>query len=106
MRAMLRLRESIVSCQIFSGDPTYVREEWPSPQQFNHCIIAVKIGDETQAPTVVRHPGFGRLLIFDPTDDNTPVGDLPDHEQGSLALIIAGDAGALLRMPENLARGE
>ncbi|HWP45102.1 MAG TPA: hypothetical protein VNO14_17805, partial [Blastocatellia bacterium] len=40
-----------------------------------------------------------RLLIFDPTDDNTPVGDLPDHEQGSLALIIAGDQGALLRMP-------
>lgn len=30
---------------------------------------------------------------------NTPVGDLPDHEQGSFALIAAGDAGALMRMP-------
>jgi hypothetical protein len=100
MRAMLRalgIASYLVS--IYSGDPSYVREEWPSPQQFNHCIIAIKVGDETQAATVVKHPSLGRLLIFDPTDDMTPVGDLPDHEQGSLALIIAGDQGALMRMP-------
>jgi hypothetical protein len=29
----------------------------------------------------------------------TPVGDLPLHEQGSYALIVAGEAGALLKMP-------
>jgi hypothetical protein len=100
MRAMLRavgLQSYLVS--IYSGDPTHVRKEWPSPQQFNHCIIAVKVSDETQAPTIVEHPGLGRLLIFDPTDDNTPVGDLPGHEQGSYALIVAGDQGALLQMP-------
>jgi hypothetical protein len=39
------------------------------------------------------------LLIFDPTDEHTPVGDLPDYLQGSLALIAAGDAGDLVRMP-------
>jgi hypothetical protein len=76
-----------------------VRDEWASPQQFNHCIIAVKVSEQTQAPTVVKHPTLGRLIIFDPTDDNTPIGDLPKHEQGSLALVIAGDGGALLRMP-------
>jgi hypothetical protein len=38
-------------------------------------------------------------LIFDATDDNTMVGDLPNHEQGSFALIAAGDAGTLVRMP-------
>ena len=103
MRALLKIvgiESYLVS--IYSGDPTYVREEWPSPQQFNHCIIAVKVTDETQGATIVRHSTLGRLLIFDPTDDNTPVGDLPDHEQGSLALIEAGDSGALLRMPESL----
>lgn len=100
MRAMLKAVgiESYLVC-IYAGDPTYVRDEWASPQQFNHCIIAVKVSDETQVPTVVKHPALGRLMIFDPTDDNTPVGDLPNHEQGSLALIIAGDEGALLRMP-------
>jgi transglutaminase-like putative cysteine protease len=100
MRAMLKaVGITSYPVTIFSGDPYYVREEWPSPQQFNHCIIAVKVKDETQTPTVINHPALGRLLIFDPTDDDTPVGDLPFHEQGSLALIVAGDAGSLTRMP-------
>jgi hypothetical protein len=100
MRAMLKaigIQSYLVS--IYAGDPTFVREEWPSPQQFNHCIIAVKVADATQAATVINHASLGRLLIFDPTDDNTPLGDLPGHEQGSFALIVAGDAGALMRMP-------
>jgi transglutaminase superfamily protein len=77
MRAMLKaigIQSYLVS--IYSGDPTFVREEWPSPQQFNHCIIAVKLADATQAATVINHPSLGRLLIFDPTDDNTPVGEI------------------------------
>lgn len=101
MRALLMAVDiTAFPVAIYSGDPTYVREQWPSPQQFNHCIIAVKVSDQTQCESVVQHPSLGRLLIFDPTDDNTPVGDLPDHEQGSLALIVAGDAGVLLRMPQ------
>jgi len=84
---------------IYSGDPNYVRQEWPSPHQFNHAIIAVKVSDQTDAPTVIKHPALGRLLIFDPTDDDTPVGDLPGHEQGSYALIVAGEAGDLVKMP-------
>jgi len=100
MRAMLNaigIKSYLVS--IYSGDPNHVRREWPSPHQFNHCIIAVKVSDATQALSVVEHPTIGRLLIFDATDDITPVGDLPIHEQGSYALIIAGEAGALLKMP-------
>ena len=100
MRAMLKaVGVTAYPVIIFSGDPTYVREEWPSPTQFNHCIVAVKVGDETKAPTVIIHPKLGRLLIFDPTDENTPVGDLPDHEQGSFALIAAGENGSLQKMP-------
>jgi hypothetical protein len=84
---------------IYSGDRTYVREEWPSPQQFNHAIVAVKIDERVKAPAVVLHPSLGPLLIFDATDPYTRVGDLPEHEQGSLALIETGETGALLRMP-------
>ncbi len=100
MRAMLKalgIKSYLVS--IYAGDSNHVREEWPSPHQFNHCIVAVKVSDETQAPTIITHPTLGRLLIFDATDDNTPVGDLPYHEQGSFALIVAGEAGALMKMP-------
>lgn len=100
MRAMLKVLDiTAYPVAIYSGDPTYVRAEWASPQQFNHCIIAIKVSDETKSPTIVTHAKLGRLLIFDATDDDTPVGGLPEHEQGSLALIIAGESGELMRMP-------
>ncbi len=100
MRAMLKaLKIEAYPVVIYSGDSTYVREEWPSPHQFNHCIISVRVSDETLAPSIIKHSSLGRLLIFDPTDEHTPVGDLPDYLQGSLALIAAGDAGDLVRMP-------
>ena len=100
MRAMLStINITSYPVVIYSGDRTYVREEWPSPGQFDHVIIAIKVGDETQAPTVVNHPNLGRLMFFDATDSYTLVGDLPDHEQGSLAVIVAGDKGGLFRMP-------
>jgi transglutaminase-like putative cysteine protease len=100
MRAMLRALEIIAfPVSIYSGDPDYVRPEWPSPQQFNHCIIAVRVSDQTQGPTIVQHPRLGRLLIFDPTAEETPVGDLPSYLQGSLAMIDAKESDALVKMP-------
>ncbi len=100
MRAMLKaLKIDAYPIAIYSGDPTFVRAEWVSPSQFNHCIIAVKVSDDTKTPTVINHPKLGRLLIFDATDPYTPVGDLPDYEQGSEALIIAGENGGLSKMP-------
>lgn len=100
MRAMLKaLKIDSYPIAIYSGDPTYTREAWVSPRQFNHCIIAVKVSDATQTPTVINHPKLGRLLIFDATDPFTPVGDLPETLQGSMALIIASENGGLSKMP-------
>lgn len=100
MRALLKtLKIEAYPIYIFSGDPTFVRQEWATTKQFNHCIIAIKISDETTVPSVIEHAKLGRLLIFDATDPYTPVGDLPDHEQGSLALIIASENGGLATMP-------
>ncbi|HXQ71042.1 MAG TPA: DUF3857 and transglutaminase domain-containing protein [Pyrinomonadaceae bacterium] len=100
MRAMLKVVGiDAIPVSIYSGDPNYVRANWPSPQQFNHCIIAVKVSDSTQASTVIQHPKLGPLLIFDPTDSETPIGDLPDHMQGSLALLDSKIATELVTMP-------
>jgi hypothetical protein len=100
MRAMLRaLGIPAYLVSIYSGDRDAVREEWPSPMQFNHAIVAVNVSGETKAATVIEKTPLGRLLIFDPTDEHTPVGDLPFYEQGSFALVEAGERGALLRMP-------
>lgn len=100
MRAMLKAIDiEAYPIAIYSGDPTYVRAEWVSPRQFNHCIIAVKVSDKTESPTIINDKNLGRLLIFDATDPFTPVGDLPDYLQGSSALIIAGEKGSLAKMP-------
>jgi hypothetical protein len=100
MRAMLKsINITAYPVAIYSGDSTHVREEWASPYQFNHCIIAIKVGDEVAAPTIINDAKLGRVLIFDATDSNTPLGDLPEDEQGSFALVIAGEAGQLIRMP-------
>jgi len=100
MRAMLKVVGiDAIPISIYSGDPNYVRASWPSPQQFNHCIIAVKVSDQTQGSTIIQHPTLGRLLIFDPTDEETPIGDLPFHLQGSLALLDSKSETDLVRMP-------
>ena len=100
MRAMLKVVGiDAIPVSIYSGDPSYVRADWPSPQQFNHCIIAVKVSDQTQASTIIEHPKLGRLLIFDPTDGETPLGDLPFYLQGSLALLDSKDVTTLVNMP-------
>lgn len=100
MRALLKVVGiDAYPIAIYSGDPEYVRAEWASPRQFNHCIIAVKVSEETNAATVMKHATLGRLLIFDATDPFTPVGDLPDYLQGGQGLIIAGEKGGLSQMP-------
>jgi hypothetical protein len=100
MRALLRSAgiESY-AVAIYSGDREYVRADWPSPMQFNHSIVAIRVSPEIQSPMVIEHPRLGRLLIFDPTDATTPLGDLDEDEQSSLALVIAGTQGDLVRIP-------
>jgi hypothetical protein len=93
MRAMLKAVkiDSYPCSSTRATRPTCARSG-PRRMQFNHCIIAVKRRRRDEGRHGRRAPALGRLLIFDATDDNTPVGDLPDHEQGSFALIAAGES--------------
>ncbi len=84
---------------LYAGDRIFVHDNWPSPQQFNHAIVAVRLDENANAPTVLDSPALHRLLIFDPTNPMVPFGDLPVYEQGSYALIVAGDKGGLVRLP-------
>jgi hypothetical protein len=103
-RAMLKaIGITAYPVAIYAGDRTHVTEEWPSLGAFNHAISAIRVGPDTQAPAVLEHPRMGRLLFFDPTDPYVPPGYLPDHEQASLALVGAGDAGDLVRVPAGAA---
>ncbi|MEO8028244.1 MAG: DUF3857 domain-containing protein [Bryobacteraceae bacterium] len=100
MRAMLRAAGlTAYPVAIYSGDRTHVSDRWPSLGAFNHAITAIAVSAETKAPAVAEHPKLGRLLFFDPTDPYVPVGLLPDHEQGSLALVGGGENGGLMQVP-------
>jgi hypothetical protein len=85
---------------IFSGDARYVQENFPSPHQFNHAILAISIPASAKFPAAFDNPQLGRLLLFDPTDPHVPLGYLPEHEQDSWALITAGPKGNLIRTPK------
>jgi hypothetical protein len=40
---------------VYLGDASYVRDEWPSPRQFNHAILAVRLAREGAPSTTGRH---------------------------------------------------
>ena len=84
---------------VYSGDSTQVRPEWVSPLQFNHCIVAIAVDNSVTGPAVITHPKFGRLLIFDPTNEYTPPGWLPPEDAGGRGLILAGERGELIQLP-------
>jgi hypothetical protein len=84
---------------VFAGDEAHVREEWPSPHQFNHCILAIEVDDDIDTPAAVTHPALGRLVYFDPTDELTPPGLLRSGSLASKALLLAGERGGLVTLP-------
>lgn len=88
---------------IHSGDPDFARPEWPSPFQFNHAILAIRVSDQFKAPAAFDYPGIGRLVLFDPTDEDVTFGYIPDHEQGAFALLVAAQHGDLFQTPKTSA---
>lgn len=84
-----------------SGYPVKrIHEEWPTSSQFNHCIAAVRVAGEVDSPAVIEHSELGKLFVFDPTDSYTSWGDLPSSLQGAKGLLLAGDSGGLVSLPE------
>ena len=69
---------------------------------FNHVILAIRLPDEVKDPellAVVKHPQFGRLLYFDPTDEETPFGSIRGELQANYALLVTPQGGELLSLP-------
>ncbi|HET7534949.1 MAG TPA: hypothetical protein VFJ90_00745, partial [Candidatus Didemnitutus sp.] len=85
---------------LYAGGRAHVRPEWPSPWQFNHCIIAIPQAEgEPDTAATIHHPTFGRMLIFDPTNDDVPPGWLPEEDAGGGVLLLAGNRGELFALP-------
>ncbi len=68
----------------------------------NHMITAIEIPPGVQDPrlmAIVKAGDGKRYLIFDPTDERTPVGNLGSDLQGSYGLLSAGNASQLIALP-------
>ncbi|MEY2878252.1 MAG: hypothetical protein RLZZ15_632 [Verrucomicrobiota bacterium] len=100
LRALLRVQGiAAYPVSIYSGDARALWPEWPSPYQFNHAILAIAAPADLASPAIVAHPKLGRLLLFDPTDEHVPLGELPRSHYGSQVLLEAGADGGLLTLP-------
>lgn len=68
----------------------------------DHMITAILLPADVKDPrlmAVVTAKDGNRYLIFDPTDERTPVGNLPSNEQGSYGLLAAGAASQIVELP-------
>ena len=69
---------------------------------FNHAIVAIRLPEGVSDPSLlatVQHPKYGKLLIFDPTDELTPFGALGSYLQASYGMLVAPDGGELIQLP-------
>jgi hypothetical protein len=68
----------------------------------NHMITAIQVPADVKDPrlmAIATSKNGVRYLIFDPTNERVPVGNLPDYEQGSYGILAAGDQSQVLSLP-------
>jgi transglutaminase-like putative cysteine protease len=69
---------------------------------FNHAILAIELPADTRADayqSMVTASTGKRYLIFDPTDEYTPIGELRAQLQNTYALLVTDSGGELIRTP-------
>ena len=65
-------------------------------------IIAISLPEASYSkrmPGLYEHPKLGHLLIFDPTNDVVPFGQIPYYEQDNYGLLVGEQGGELIHMP-------
>ena len=68
----------------------------------DHMITAIEIPadvHDARLKAVAEGSNGKRYLIFDPTDERTPVGNLPSNEQGGFGTLAAGSSSQVLSLP-------
>ena len=80
-----------------------ITPETPATRWFDHVILAIRLPEGTNDSSlamVFTHAKLGKLLIFDPTDEFTPFGQLSGELQASYALLVTPDGGELIKVPQ------
>lgn len=86
---------------VIDTDRGFVNPDVPSTW-FNHVILAIELPAEVksnQYASVITTKDGKRYIIFDPTDEYTPVGSLRSELQDSYALLVTNSGGQLIKTP-------
>jgi 1-acyl-sn-glycerol-3-phosphate acyltransferase len=68
----------------------------------NHMITAIEVPadvNDARLQAIVKAHDGKRYLIFDPTNERTPVGNLPSYLQGGYGTLAAGTASQVIELP-------
>jgi hypothetical protein len=75
----------------------------PQMYWFNHEILGIRLPDNVNDPSLLaiyNHPKLGRILIFDPTSEVTPFGQVEGALQANYGLLVTQDGGDLVELPQ------
>ena len=80
-----------------------VTRDTPAHNAFDHAILAIKLPDDVKDASlmaVMTHPKLGRLLFFDPTNEETPFGQIGGYLQANYGLLVTPEGGELVKLPQ------
>lgn len=81
-----------------------VRADTPAHRTFDHAILAIKLPPDAESDrsliATIQHPKLGKLLIFDPTNDVTPFGQIGGYLQSNYSLLATPEGGELIELPQ------
>jgi len=78
------------------------KEKSPPQARFDHMIIAIALPDASYShplAAMYEHPTLGHLLIFDPTNEWVPFGQIPSYEQDNYGLLVGDKGGEYIHLP-------
>ena len=95
----LKFPEDGVPILVSATNPRAIDPAWPTAS-FDHAIVSIRTREAAPAgwPTVGRGDS-GSVVLFDPTDPDTPLGLLPEKEQGGHGLLVTQQTMGLARLP-------
>jgi Domain of Unknown Function with PDB structure (DUF3857)/Transglutaminase-like superfamily len=80
-----------------------ITPEVPPHARFDHAIIAIKLPEGLNDPSLsatVDDPKLGKILFFDPTSELTPFGRISGYLQANYGLMVTPDGGELVELPK------
>src|SRR5450755_3456690 len=93
------IRSDYLVINVYHG---VVDPDVPSADSFNHVILAIEVPAGVSADSyhsVFTSKAGTRYLIFDPTDEYTPLGELRAQLQDTYALLVTDAGGELILTP-------